>query len=149
MAEPFTMRAPCIRCAEPLGRIEHRNGQDCVFCSACDAWCYNAPRVETGKATRSVSTRPGITPGQRARIMETHGHACVSCGATAPAVVLHLDHLISREDAERHGFLDDIIDSEWNLAPMCEECNLGKRVLGSASVRLMYRCLLIKATPPT
>lgn len=43
--------------------------------------------------------------------------------------------------------LDALIDSEWNLAPMCRECNSGKRVLGEPSVRLMYRVLLMKAQP--
>lgn len=56
---------------------------------------------------------------------------------------LEVDHLISREDAERLGFLDELIESDLNLAPMCRECNSGKRVTGSASLRLMYRCLVV------
>jgi hypothetical protein len=55
--------------------------------------------------------------------------------------------MLSREDAARHGFLDALIDSEWNLVPMCAECNAGKRALGPDAVALIYRCLVIKATP--
>lgn len=137
------LRSPC-KCGSWYGRIDTRGGQDCVFCAECGGWQYNAPRLETGRDVRSLSTRPGITPSQRFRVLDAHGHQCVSCGATGS---LQLDHLISRDDAERAGCLDELIDSEWNLAPMCPECNSGKRSLGTASIRLMYRCLLIKATP--
>jgi len=80
-------------------------------------------------------------PSRRFRILDAHGHACVSCHRTD--VDLQIDHLISREAADRLGFLDELIDSDLNLAPMCAECNIGKRVVGSASIRLMYRCLVV------
>lgn len=136
-------------CGCETGYIVEKGAQDVARCAQCDRYQYCAPRFETGKATRTLASRPGLTPSQRARVLDAHDHACIGCGRRPPAVTLDLDHLISREDAERHGFLDDLIDSEWNLAPMCAECNSGKRALGSASIRLMYRCLLIKATPPT
>ena len=92
-----------------------------------------------------MSTRVGITPSARARVFAAHGHRCVACGAGATdGAVLHLDHLISRKQAEKAGVLDALIDSEHNLAPMCEECNLGKRAESVESIQLIYRVLLIK-----
>ena len=141
---PYGMRAACKKCGGRLGHIEVRSGQACVIC-ACGAWQYNAPRVETGEHQRSVSTRTGITPSARARVFALHGHRCIACGAcAADGAILHLDHLISRKQAEMAGCLDALIDSEHNLAPMCEECNLGKRAESTESIQLIYRVLLIK-----
>lgn len=117
-----------------------------MYCQ-CGAWVYNAPRTETGRAVYSLASRPDITPSQRSRVLAAHDYRCVGCGRDSFDVVLHLGHLISLKDAEEHGFIDDpVVHSEWNLAPMCAECNSG---LGptSVGVRLMYRLLLIKATP--
>jgi hypothetical protein len=60
---------------------------------------------------------------------------------------LTLEHIISREMAVRYDMLDAVIDSEWNLAPMCHECNSGHRWVSEPQVRLMYRCLMMKALP--
>lgn len=144
----FPLRAVCPQCGGGDGRIETKSGQDCVYCLDCGRWQYNAPRIETGREQRTLSSRPGITTSQRARIFDVHDQRCITCGRTAAdGVTLDLGHLISRDDAEAHGFLDEIIDGEFNLAPMCAECNSGQRPLGSIGIRLMYRILLIKATP--
>lgn len=137
----ITMRAPCPRCGEDLGIVTRKSMQDVVRCANCDRHCYNAPRTELGLERVSLSSRPDITPSRRYRILDAHGHACVSCHRSD--VDLQIDHLISREDAQRFNFLDDIIDSDLNMAPMCAECTSGKRVTGSASIRLMYRCLVV------
>jgi hypothetical protein len=146
MTTMIGLRDQC-RCGGTEGRIMPKNGQDCVYCTACGKWQYNAPRLETGRAVRTLTTRPGITPGQRARVLAVHDHACIGCGKRPPEVRLELEHLIAREDAARHDMLDEVIDSEFNLAPMCPECNSGYRPLGSVSIRLLYRALLMKAMP--
>lgn len=107
------------------------------------------PRLETGRVKRTLATRPGITPSQRARILEKFGHACIGCGGRPPRVELTLEHIISREIAAKYGMLDAPIDSEWNLAPMCPECNSGHRHLSRPSVELMYRAIQMSALPPT
>ena len=137
----ITMRAPCTRCGEERGAGTRKSMQDVVRCANCDRHCYNAPRIELGLAPVTLASRPDISPSRRYRILDAHGHACVSCHRTD--VDLQIDHLISREDADQLGFLDELIESDLNLAPMCAECNSGKRVTGSASIRLMYRCLII------
>jgi 5-methylcytosine-specific restriction endonuclease McrA len=139
---PYEMRTPCGKCGNRYGTITTKHLQDVVNCAVCGTYAYCAPRVETGRAQRTLRTRPDIAPSRRWRILETHDHKCVGCGASGD---LQLDHLISRSDADAHGFLDSIIDSDDNLAPMCPECNSGKRPTGSASIRLMYRLLTIKA----
>lgn len=139
-SDAYVMRAACPACNGWLGRIETKGGQDCVYCD-CGRHCYNAPRVETGRAVRSLSDRPDIKPSRKWRILDAHGHRCVACGEHEKH--LQIAHLISREDADRFGFLDELIDSDLNLAPMCAECNSGQRPHGSVSVHLMYRCMLV------
>jgi hypothetical protein len=138
------LRAPCAECGFEAGYTLERNGQDVAYCECGTYQGYNASRSETGRAVRTLASRPTIKPSKRSRVLDDFGHRCVSCGAAPPDVRLDLAHLISREDAERLGFLDDVIDSEWNLAPMCAECNSGQRVHGTHSLILIYRCLQIR-----
>lgn len=148
MSDPtLTLRAACP-CGGTTGRIVTRSGQDVVYCNDCDRYQYNAPRLETGRAQRSLASRPGITVSQRARVLAVHDYACVSCGRRPPDIELQLAHIISREIAAKYEMLDALIDSEWNLAPMCAECNSGDAFVSEPSVRLMYRVLMIKALMP-
>src|SRR5262245_55610713 len=92
---PFKMRSPC-RCGSDDGRIETRGGQYWVFWLGCGAVQYNAPRVETGRAERTVeSVHNGIKPKQRARIIERDNGRCVNCGKSAADCVLHVGHIVS------------------------------------------------------
>jgi 5-methylcytosine-specific restriction endonuclease McrA len=125
---------------------QQRGGQDVAYCSSCGQYAgYNASKEETGREARSLRSRSSIAPSRRFRILAIHDHRCVSCGKAG--IELQLDHLVSRQDAERLGFLDQLIESDWNLVPMCAECNSGKRQLNDQSLALVYRTLLIKATP--
>jgi 5-methylcytosine-specific restriction endonuclease McrA len=135
------LRAPCA-CGSTTGVIRTVGLQDTVRC-ACGKFQYNAPRTETGRKQRTLASREGITPSMRARILDRHDHACIACGKRPPEVRLELEHMISREVAAEFDLLDDLIDSEWNLAPMCAECNSGHRWLKRPAVRLMYRCLMM------
>ena len=100
------MRAPCNRCGEQAGTVTRKGMQDVVRCSNCDRHCYNAPRTELGLKPVTLASRPDIKPSRRFRILDAHGHACVSCHRTD--VDLQIDHLISREAADRLGFLDEL-----------------------------------------
>lgn len=137
----------CRKCGGGNTTVSERGGQDVVTCRDGCGYSHCAPRAETGRKQRSLSTREGITPGQRARILAAFGNACIYCGKRPPDVRLELDHMIPRDVAERHGLLDDLIDSEHNLAPACAECNSGRRVVpfGAQTVALIYRCLVLKA----
>ena len=55
----------------------------------------------------------------RFRILHRDSFACRYCGARAPDVTLHVDHVV----AVCRGGTDD----EDNLVAACEACNLGKR----------------------
>lgn len=122
----LVMRAPCPECKGTAGQIREKSGQQCVYCVGCGRHCYNAPKADLGLAVRSLSSRPGIKPSVRFRVLSATAGHCLRCGRSAPESIINVDHLIPREAAYKAGFLDAFIDSEANLIPLCEECNLGK-----------------------
>lgn len=123
----YQMRAPCPRCGSTAGRIETRNGQDCIFCLDCGKFCYNAPRAETGREVRSIRTRPDLKPSQRARILARDNCRCIMCGrGPGDGISLVIGHLISVDEGRRYGLADAELFSDENLAAFCEECNSGQ-----------------------
>lgn len=115
------------------------------WCAACDQFLRWVPKAELGIPTRSVTSRQGIKPKVRARVLDRFGHTCMSCGAAPPEVILHVDHVIPVDLARKYGVYDELIEDDLNLAPFCEECNLGKgaTVFSARSIRLMHRCLVV------
>ena len=70
--------------------------------------------------------RVGISLGLRYQILDRDAHTCRYCGRSSPAVVLHVDHVISQASwREKYGNLDGVNAME-NLVTACEPCNLGK-----------------------
>lgn len=125
----FAMREPCKRCGETAGRIEPKNGQDLVFCINCGKHNYNAPRTETGKVQRSLTTaRNGLKPSVRSRILQRDGGKCNLCGRSPRVhnVILNVDHILPVEAGVKVGLSDAEINHEENLWAICEECNSGK-----------------------
>lgn len=120
----FQMRNPCrFGCGSTSGSITTKNGQDCVYCGGCGKHQYNAPKTETGREVRSVTTvHNGIKPKQRARVLERDNGRCVLCGGKGD---LHVGHLLSVADGLRQGLTELEINDDENLAAMCVECNLG------------------------
>ncbi len=135
------MREPCKHCGCPDGTVETKNGQDVVRCAACDRWSYNQPRNESGRETRSVR-RTSLPPSKVARVLRTHHNSCVTCGARPPTVELHIGHLVPHDAALELGLPEHLVDHDFNLAPMCPQCNLG---LGNNPIGLglMYRLLVL------
>lgn len=133
------LRKPC-GCGATAGQIETRNGQDCVFCLGCGRFQYNAPRVETGRKVRTVSTvHEGIKPNQRARILLRASRRCELCGKEG---LLHVGHLVSVKHGLANGLADAEINSDENLAAFCDECNLG---LGEETVPLRLAVAMVLA----
>jgi hypothetical protein len=123
----FAMRKTCV-CGSETGFIKTRSGQDCVFCSACSKWQYNAPKTETGRAARSVSTtHEAIKPKLRSRVIERANGRCERCGKPAELTQtgLHVGHIVSVEAGHKYGLSDAEINNEENLIAECDECNLG------------------------
>lgn len=138
--ESYTMRAPC-KCGSITGRIHEVNGQDIVRCLACGAYCYSAPRAETGRAQRSVTTiHRGVKPKLRSKILERDGHRCVLCKAENKP--LHVGHIVSVEAGFATGLSDAEINDEENLIAQCEECNLGQ---GAQPIPLRVAIAILKA----
>jgi 5-methylcytosine-specific restriction endonuclease McrA len=139
--ERFTMRTPCKGCGGSLGHIVEKNGQDTVRCLACDTYCYCAPRVETGRAVRSVRTaHKGVRPSLRSKILERDGHRCVLC--KADNVPLHVGHVVSVDAGFATGLTDSEINDEENLIAQCEECNLGQ---GAQPIPLRVAIAILRA----
>lgn len=139
--ESYTMRAPCrFGCGTTTGRMETRNGQDCVFCSQCNRLQYNAPKTETGREIRTVTTiHNGIKPKQRARILDRDSGRCALCGAAGN---LHVGHLLSVHDGVAGGMTEAELNDDENLAAMCDECNLG---LSDTTVSVRLVIAIIRA----
>lgn len=136
------MRNPCRYCGSQDGEIQPRGGQNCVFCSGCGRLAYNAPKSETGEATRRVDgLREGISAKKRARILIRAGGHCEICGS---GILLHVGHLLSVDEGSALGVAPSIINSDINLAAFCEACNIG---LGSDSVSAtLFVALLMRHT---
>lgn len=118
------MRSPCPRCGCLDGIIVTKNRQDTVWCAECEQYAgYNAPRSETGRARRSLRTRPTIRPSQRTRILLRDNAACVLCHRSDAD--LEVGHLISVHDGHTLGLSDAELSSDDNLAAMCAACNSG------------------------
>lgn len=141
----------CSTCGPVPPRLEERNGQMVAYCTECSGYIKCVPRADLGLETRSTTSRPGIKPRVRSRVLDRFNHACVSCGRLAGDVVIHIDHMIPVELAKQYGIYDELIESEWNLAPECEECNLGKGavVFSARTAGLMYRALVLASKAPT
>jgi hypothetical protein len=121
---PHPLREPCRRCGWGDGILLPVNGQDTVRCAKCNRHCYNAPRSETGRERRSVSTRPSIRPSQRSRILVRDSFACIFCHRTD--LPLDIGHLVSVHDGHIVGMSDADLACDGNLATMCAPCNSGQ-----------------------
>lgn len=62
--------------------------------------------------------RKPLPPRVRYEVLERDGYTCQYCGAKAPDVALHVDHIVPVAE----GGTDDI----GNLVTACEYCNTGK-----------------------
>lgn len=125
--QPIRMRARC-KCGSVDGYITETGAQDVVRCSSCNRFQYNAPRVETGKAVRSVSTvHAAITGRQRAEVLLRAQFRCEMCGhrPTKETDELHVGHFISVKSGLEFGMTDEQINSIENLFCQCAQCNLG------------------------
>lgn len=139
--ERYEMRKPCIKCGGTLGVLLEVGKQDTVRCLACNTHCYNAPRTETGRAQRSVTTvHKAIKPKLRAKILTRDCHRCVLCHAVN--VPLHVGHVVSVDAGMAVGLTDEQINDEENLIAQCEECNLGQ---GAQPLSLGLAITILKA----
>jgi hypothetical protein len=140
---------PVCGCGE--ASVTETNGQDVVRCLQCDKYLYNAPRTETGRKERSVSTvHSSIKPKQRDRIITRANRRCERCGksAMASATGIHVGHILSVAEGLKHGLTEEIINSDENLIGECDECNLGHGK-GLLPVRLLVALLAAREATRT
>lgn len=137
----FEMRKPCTQCGGKLGLLVEVNGQDTVRCLGCNHFCYNAPRTETGREVRTVTTiHNGVKPKLRAKILERDGFCCVLCRAEDKR--MHVGHVVSVDAGFATGLTDAEINDEENLIAVCDECNLGQ---GAQPIPLRVAIAILRA----
>ena len=121
--QDYLLRAPCRICGLMEGKIHwDQNGQDIVYCNA-GHHAYNAPKIETGRVVRSLTTVRLVSPGQRYRVMERAHFRCELCSSVDN---LCIAHVLSVRDG--FDFLTDAqLNSDENLMVLCAECNSGQR----------------------
>ena len=142
------MRKNC-RCGSIYGEIRTKSGQDCVYCLDCGRFCYNAPRIETGRKIRSVqTTHEAIKPNVRSRIICRANMRCERCGKPADQTTcgLQVGHILSVLDGHEFGISDAQLNADENLIAECDECNLGH---GSESLPLWLAVAIISARTRT
>ena len=140
----FALRHPC--CDQTTGVIRVAGGQNVVRCAVCGLAKFNAPKAETGETQRSTQSNPLRRPVDKARILERDGMMCVACGANPQmGVLLQVGHILSIKDAAQFVALklltEDDVNSDENLAAMCEECNGGLSAM-SLNLRLFAAILI-------
>ena len=69
-------------------------------------------------SSQGTHVRTHIPAGLKYEVFKRDNRTCVLCGAKAPAVELHVDHIIPVSKGGR-----TTLD---NLQTLCAECNLGK-----------------------
>lgn len=122
-ARAHRARDPCPDCNTYQAQLLVVGNQATVRCDSCGRFLYNAPLTETGERKRSVRTlRKGVRPAQQARILNRDRGRCVLCGSTDD---LTIGHLLSVADGAALGATEHELNSDANLAAMCEGCNLG------------------------
>lgn len=124
---PWALREPCKRCGCDRGFINTVSGQDKVTCERCGIYQYMAPKSETGRETRTVSTgRKLMKPKKRSRLIDRANGRCERCGKPGYLcnTSLHIGHVVSVEDGKKYGLTEKEINSDENLIVECDECNL-------------------------
>ena len=139
--DSFTMRLP--RASVEASPDGSRSAAARTVCSGlgCARHQYNRLRHESGREVRSLASRlddqaGDARPGVRALRLRLVDSRPPPTGGAPRARPSHPAELAARYD-----LLDELIDSEWNLAPACAECNSGRRVIGHPQILLVYRCL--------
>ena len=134
------LRKPCEWCLRSDGHVETKNGQDCIYC-ACGKYQYNAPKVETGREARTITTvHEAIRPKQRARILLRANSHCELCGKRD--CNLHVGHLVGVKRGLASGLTEAEINDDENLCSLCDECNLG---IGDEVMPLRLALAMLKA----
>lgn len=99
-----------------------------VWTALCSEVSRSRSHILAGRSGGSSNGMPDgsrerIPARTRFRVLERDGFTCQYCGAKAPNVELHVDHIVP---VAKGGTND-----ESNLVTACAVCNLGKGTLGT------------------
>ena len=73
-----------------------------------------------------ANKRKQISKKVRFEVFKRDGFSCQYCGATPPAVILHVDHIVPVKEGGTN--------EETNLVTSCDKCNLGKSATPLSSI---------------
>lgn len=112
------------------------------YCRECDLKVGNwVSRASAGLRPRTTqTTHKGIGNSKRAKILMRANRACELCHKVDSP--LHVGHILSVKDGLKFGLTDEEINSDDNLAALCEECNYG---VGSLSLPIRLLVALVQA----
>jgi hypothetical protein len=107
----------------------HIDGEGCWYCPRCHVWKITGDFIGVFRARGSTCSacrvmqrrgtgRIGINLRLRFLVLSRDLFTCQYCGRSAPAVKLHVDHILA---VVRGGTNDPN-----NLITACVECNIGK-----------------------
>lgn len=98
----------------------------------------------TRRIVDGVAKRRAISPSLRFAVFSRDRFTCQYCGASAPGVTLHIDHI--------HPVSGGGDNSPRNLATSCRDCNAGKGARrlrgGDAAMLRVQECLRIATQNP-
>ena len=102
----------CPDCGAVDGLVNTAGAHQKLTCGDCGRYIRFVGKAELGLVPRTVATtRAGITPGVRARILERATGKCEVCGATDRPI--HVGHCLSVREATEQGLTDEeIVEGE-------------------------------------
>lgn len=123
----INLSRPCPMCGNAIGYLVAKSGQLTTWCNGCGIYQYNTPHAEIKhNIDEAQRRRRTIKPAKRTRVLKRWQHRCASCGAGAHDVELHIGHLVPLAEKQyMPANKVELLDHEFNLVPMCADCNLG------------------------
>ena len=114
---------PCQNCQSRAALLSVKGNQTSVWCRQCGRLIDRTFKPRSSEGVDRVSPHaPAIEPGQRARILDRDAARCVLCGSTE---LLTVRHLLAIADGFALGATIAELNSDANLATMCELCAVG------------------------
>lgn len=139
----------CKKCDSELMWTETVGCNITMRCMVCSTFNGNLSKEDAGiKERTNTSVRHSIPERTKNLVRTRAGCKCELCGKLAADSPLHISHLVSIYDGLRFGIPTSTLNSDENLAMMCEECNVD---MGNETVplRLAVTILAIRTRRTT
>lgn len=133
------IKPSCAVCGSKTGIAKRKNGVWQLYCE-CGKW-HSTPKIkDIGVKPRKVYRRKTIGLSQRTRIILRAAGACELCRTNKE---LRVGHMLSVKDGVEMGLTAEFLNSDENIAAMCECCNSGIKE-GTIPLRVMGAILMAR-----